>query len=61
MRVEPFSYQNVRKTLLWPSEWERSTSNRFREIELFSVAIATGAKGGKDAHKGTISFRFTHF
>ena len=61
MRVESFSYQNVRKTFLWPGEWERSTSNRVREVELFSVAIATGAKAGKNAHIGTISFRITHF
>ena len=61
MRFEPFSYQNVRKTFLWPGEWELSTSNRFREIELFPVAIATSTKGGKNAHKGTISFRFIHF
>ena len=60
-RVEPFFYHNVRKTFLWPGEWECSTSNRFREIELFSDAIATGAKGGKNAHKRTISFRFTNF
>ena len=52
MRVEPFSYQNVGKTFLWPGEWGRSTSNRFREIELFSGAIAAGAKGGKNAHHG---------
>ena len=61
MRVESFSYQNIRKTFLWPGEWERSTSNRVRKVELFSVAIATGAKTGKNAHIGTISFRFTHF
>ena len=52
MRVEPFSYQNIQKTFLWPGEWEHSTSNRFREMELFSGAIATGARGGKNAHKG---------
>jgi len=49
MRVELFSYQNVRKTFIWPGEWELSTSNRFREIELFSGVIANGAKGGKNA------------
>ena len=47
MRVESFSYQNIRKTFLWPGEWERSTSNRVGKVELFSVAIATGAKAGK--------------
>ena len=38
--LELFFYHNVRKTFLWPGEWECSTSNRFREIELFSGAIA---------------------
>lgn len=61
MRVEPIFCHNVRKTFLWPGEWECSSSNRFRQIELFLGAIATGAKGGKNAHKRTISFRFTHF
>ena len=49
MRFEPFPYQNVRKTFLWPGEWERSTSNRFCEIELLSGAVAAGAKCGKNA------------